>query len=490
MANVKISAMTAKGSVDGTELFAVADGANPRSVTGANIKSYVVDQIEAISAGSTVEAADKVYILDATDSALKPMAIGTVGQYQTDVMWAKAAEASPDDADVMLLKDGGTTEKTVLLSVLAEYVRATIEAAILDVSDLADGSGAIATSDYMLVTQGTTGKRIQISDLSTLIYASLASGVEALTGLSPAATGDWLYITRSGTGYKISIDNLATYIASTTTLSGSGAAGYLAQWNDSTTLEQGPAIVESGTGFAAGAETEVPTTACVRGEMDTIINDATAIGAALAATDTFLVDDGANGTQRKSAISRIKDYVETVGTYKTIWLPASMWYTKTTNGAAAVTTNEKGATNDINLKYHAFDGGATEEGIQTVIPMPEDWDLGTIKAKFFWTSAASSTAGDTVEWALKAGALTDNDAIDAALGTEQVITDTLLANDGADLQLTSATPAITVGGTPALADLLVMEVFRNTDGTDDMVEDAWLLGVWIQYQATAQPAAW
>jgi predicted porin len=86
---------------------------------------------------------------------------------------------------------------------------------------------------------------------------------------------------------------------------------------------------------------------------------------------------------------------------------------------------------------------------------------------------------------LKAGALSDSDAIDAALGTGQVISDALLADDGADLQLSGATPAITVGGTPALGDLIVFEAYRNVSGTDDMTEDAWLFEVVIQYQTSS-----
>jgi hypothetical protein len=84
--------------------------------------------------------------------------------------------------------------------------------------------------------------------------------------------------------------------------------------------------------------------------------------------------------------------------------------------------------------------------------------------------------------------LSNDDAIDAALGGAVVITDTVIA-DG-DLHVTSATPALTVGGTPALGDLIQFEVYRNTDGTDDMAEDAWLIGCWIQFLKTNTVSAW
>ena len=174
--------------------------------------------------------------------------------------------------------------------------------------------------------------------------------------------------------------------------------------------------------------------------------------------------------------------------YEVTYVDAGALVPCTTNGALQG-TKEYG-TNDIDLDYYAFDGGVTEERVQFKLRMPEGWDLSTLKAKFVWSSDTGSTATDTVEWAIKAGALSDNDAIDAALGTPQVISDVLLADNGADLQVSAATPAITIGGTPALGDMIVFEVYRNTDGTDVMAEDAWLFGIEIQYRVRKQITAW
>lgn len=173
--------------------------------------------------------------------------------------------------------------------------------------------------------------------------------------------------------------------------------------------------------------------------------------------------------------------------YKNIFIPAGAMVSTATNGA--VYAEKEYATNDINMGYLAFDG-ATEEYAEFQLPMPEDWDRSTIKAKFFWSSATGSTAADTVEWEIAAGALADSDAIDAALGTAQVISDALLADNGTDLQISGATPAITVGGTPALGELVHFKVSRNVGGTDNMTEDAWLFGVWIQYKAANAVVSW
>jgi len=48
-----------------------------------------------------------------------------------------------------------------------------------------------------------------------------------------------------------------------------------------------------------------------------------------------------------------------------------------------------------------------------------------------------------------------------------------------------------VAQTQALGDILTFEVYRNTDGTDDMAEDAHLFGVWLQYKTSnSTVAAW
>lgn len=206
----------------------------------------------------------------------------------------------------------------------------------------------------------------------------------------------------------------------------------------------------------------------------------------------YLLEDADNGTNKikvEAPQSLAADLTLTLtGGYDTIYIDAAAMIPSTTNGALQG-TKEYG-TNDIDIDYFAFDAGATEERVQFKLKMPENWDIGTIKVKFDWTSDTGSTAGDTVEWGIKAGALSNDDAIDAALGTAQVITDTLLANNGTDLQTTGATPALTVGGTPALGDVIVFEVYRNTDGTDDMAEDAWLTGITIQYSKAGVPVAW
>ena len=181
----------------------------------------------------------------------------------------------------------------------------------------------------------------------------------------------------------------------------------------------------------------------------------------------------------------IKAYVDSqtnVGVYRDIYIDAAAMVPRDTNGAEALT--KEFATNDIMIDYLAFDS-TTEEGVQFKMMMPDEWDRSTIKLKFFWDAAV--TASGTVIWGVKAGALSNDDAIDAALGTQITVTDTLLAVG--DMHISPATAAVTVGGTPALEDMIIFQVVATTGGT--IAVDQFLMGIAIQYkESTTTPVIW
>lgn len=174
--------------------------------------------------------------------------------------------------------------------------------------------------------------------------------------------------------------------------------------------------------------------------------------------------------------------------YDTMWLPASAFTPTDTNGAYQ--TNVEYATNDIQMSYLAFDG-ATSQYADIDVVMPPTWDRSTIKAKFYWAPASGASSGDGVVFSLQGGAIGNDDTIDASLGTAQAITDTVVADEEEDLHITSATTAITIGGTPALGDLVHFKLRRMaTNGADTMTEDALVFGVLIQFASTNQVSAW
>lgn len=185
----------------------------------------------------------------------------------------------------------------------------------------------------------------------------------------------------------------------------------------------------------------------------------------------------------------LQDLVPGASLYDTLFIPAGAMAPLDTNGAAP--GSYEYAANDIMIDYFAFDG-ANEEYVAFSAVMPGTWDRSTIKARFYWAPGdAACSAGDKVEWEIAAAALSDDDPIDAAPGTGQVISDTVLAGKEGDLHVTGPTPALTVGGSPALRDLVHFKVSRNTGSAgDDMTEDAWLFGVLIQFRRNLAVSAW
>ena len=157
-----------------------------------------------------------------------------------------------------------------------------------------------------------------------------------------------------------------------------------------------------------------------------------------------------------------------------IWIPAAQWIPKTTLGCGVDSVET--TTNDQNFDQLLFDAGA-DEFADAIVIVPNNWDNGTITARFYWK--ASTSSGDVV-WGIQARAFANDDALDTAAGTAQTVTDTLTATN--DMCVTSATSAVTIGGTPAANTPVQFTVYRDANaGGDTLAADARLLGVEIIY---------
>jgi hypothetical protein len=160
-----------------------------------------------------------------------------------------------------------------------------------------------------------------------------------------------------------------------------------------------------------------------------------------------------------------------------VWIPAAAWIPRTTTGAGI--DSRELSTNKINTDELLFDAG-TDEFAQAMIVMPNNWNAGTVTAKFHWT--ASTGSGDVV-WGLQGRAYANDDALDQAMGTAQTATDTLTATN--DVDISPATSAITLGGTAASGNPVIFQVYRDADAAGDTLgADARLLGVEISYTAS------
>lgn len=307
---VKISEATPKGSVAGTELFAVSDSLTAKSVTGENIKDYVIDSIEAITAAVAVDGSDEVFINKA-GATLQPVDVDLVCQHGIDTMWGKAAETVVDDADILLLKDGGSTEKTVTAAILATYMLAELEPSILDVSDLSSHTPVAAS--YFLVVDGTTAKQCQFSDLTTAIYADLDTYVTGLDAVVSTQDTDVFYTVAGGsTEKKVTLAQIVAHLGSPTTGPGSTTENNVPQWNATTNVLKNGLSVSTASFYGAGASTAIATTEAIELTLSTLVYSETDLGVALADADLILVNDGnSSAVQRKTNLTSVWTWILT-----------------------------------------------------------------------------------------------------------------------------------------------------------------------------------
>jgi len=163
----------------------------------------------------------------------------------------------------------------------------------------------------------------------------------------------------------------------------------------------------------------------------------------------------------------------------TLSMTAAGMYPSNTNGAGQAKTEQ--ATNKQNLYHLAFDP-TTQEFAEAVIPMPGDWNGGTVTAEFWWTATGTST--NSVVWALQGRSYGDGETLDQSWGTEQTVADAHTST-ALQAQKSSATSAITLAGTPAAGELVLFRIKRvPADGSDDLAVDALLLAVVVTFTRT------
>jgi len=159
---------------------------------------------------------------------------------------------------------------------------------------------------------------------------------------------------------------------------------------------------------------------------------------------------------------------------RAFYIPASSMTAAATNGAASGTIET--TTNKVIIPVFDFDT-TTQEFVAVAIPSPHFWDASTVTVQFIWT-AASGSGG--VVWAAQGVAFSDDDALDAAYGTEQTAADTLIT--AVDDHHTDFTSAITIAGTPVAGDLVCLRFKRvPADASDTLAVDARLIGAKVRF---------
>ncbi len=163
---------------------------------------------------------------------------------------------------------------------------------------------------------------------------------------------------------------------------------------------------------------------------------------------------------------------------KAIWIDAAAMRPKATNGAGF--SDYDSGTNDVTLRCADFDT-TTQEYAHFKIAMPDIWDEGTVTFKPYWTNTSGLTT-ETVVFSLAGVSVSNDDALNATMGTAQTSSDTWLAQN--DLHVGPESAAITLAGTPAAGDLVVFEVSRAV-ASDNMTGDARLIGIMLYVTTNA-----
>lgn len=124
---------------------------------------------------------------------------------------------------------------------------------------------------------------------------------------------------------------------------------------------------------------------------------------------------------------------------------------------------------------------ATEEFADGVLVVPAGYVDGNITVTYYWIPAASSSAADTVAWTF-AGVVLANDLAAATAVADLIATTSDVVLLAQDMHIISG---VWSAGLPTAGDLLKFRVSRDVGGTDDMVEDAKLVGISVSFPVEA-----
>ena len=198
-------------------------------------------------------------------------------------------------------------------------------------------------------------------------------------------------------------------------------------------------------------------------------------------TITDAADGNINIAPNGDGVAQVGGSAIKVAGKETIWVPAVAMYPTTTNGCAELEQVELTAGRP-ELKCLDFDKDS-DENAQFAVAFPKSWNEGTVTFQAYFTANSTNT-GNAI-FKLQGVAASDNDAIDTAFGTGVAVTK---AHSGTanDLDVSSESSAITIGGSPAAGDEVFFQIFRDAnDGSDTLTADARLLGIKLFFTTDA-----
>lgn len=190
-------------------------------------------------------------------------------------------------------------------------------------------------------------------------------------------------------------------------------------------------------------------------------------------TGTVVIPSGASIDGYVTTATANSTYALATQVSSSVWVGAGEFIPRSTNGAGV--NSSETSTHKRNYDTLDFDAGATEEGGDVLLVLPDNYAGGTITVTFYWTADSGS---GTVIWKCAARSFENDTALDTATGTAQSSTDTLIT--AGDMHISPATSAITIAGSPAARTPIGFTVTRDS-ATDTLAVDARLIGIEINY---------
>jgi len=165
---------------------------------------------------------------------------------------------------------------------------------------------------------------------------------------------------------------------------------------------------------------------------------------------------------------------------ESIYVPATAMYPSTTNPCSDLTQVETTALRP-DLKVLDF-AAAADDFAQFSVAFPKSWNEGTVTFQPFWT--VTGTDSGTVAWQLAGVAITNDESINTAFGTQVATTALAFSTTSNDLMVSAESGAVTIAGSPAAADMCFFQINRDTSA-DSQTGDARLLGVKLLFTTDA-----
>lgn len=246
-------------TLSGVEKFPLLDGSTSKHATAALLAAFTIDQLHQASVVTTLNDADELNVFQS--DVEKIITADNFFNWVVDKLEAITTGSTMVSGDKLLFSDSG-----VLKQIDIDDVKSFLdsEATALGAEIAALSAATLADTDQYVVVQGSTELKTTFAAIAARVHAQFLTYTASLSAVATLADGDTFYVSDSGVASKVTAATIAAYVQA----------------------EVGSAILSSAW------------------------DDYTALGAAINATDVFLLER--SGTGRTATGANIASYV--VGT--------------------------------------------------------------------------------------------------------------------------------------------------------------------------------